>query len=85
MKTILLIMHMLNGEVVAVSTSIALNEWCSDVIDRMTYFEENPTYSKGNGQVWIHRKYKDKKVGAHYCTTMDGKSFVSYNGEIPND
>jgi len=83
MKTILLIMHMLNGEVVAVGTSLAINEWCSDAIDKLTYFEENPKYSENNGEVWIHRKYKGKKVLAHYCTSEDGKSFVTYNGELP--
>jgi hypothetical protein len=83
MKTILLIMHMLNGEVVAVGTSLAVNEWCSDAIDKITYFEKNPEYKENNGEVWIHRKHKGKKVLAHYCLSEDGKSFVTYNGELP--
>ena len=83
MKTILLIMHMLNGEVVAVGTSLAVNEWCSDAIDKITYFEKNPEYKENNGEVWIQIKYKGKKVLAHYFTSEDGNIFVTYNGELP--
>ena len=71
------------GEVWSLCSSLAVNEWCSDAIDKLTYFEENPNYSENNGEVWIHRKYKGKKVLAHYCTSEDGKSFVTYNGELP--
>tara|TARA_R100001244_G_scaffold132249_1_gene107696 strand:+ start:400 stop:681 length:282 start_codon:yes stop_codon:yes gene_type:complete len=79
MKTILLIMHMLSGDVAAVTTTLAVNQWCSDVVDKFTYFEENKNYKPGNGQVWINRKYKGHNVLAHYCISTDGKVMYSYN------
>lgn len=79
MKLVVLMIHLLNGEVSKIPAQLAVGHWCSDLIDKYTYFEENKNYKEGNGEVWIHRKHKGKIVFAHYCTSIDGKYFVSYN------
>ena len=83
MKTVMMILHLLNGEVAKVPVALAIGEWCSDKVDEHTQFVKNPNYKEGNGEVWIHRKYKDKIVWAHYCKTKDGKHFVHYNDGKP--
>ena len=77
MKTIMVFLHLLNGEVAKVPASIAINQCCSDVVDKITVFKENSDYTAGNGEVWIHRVYEDKKVWATYCKTKDEKEWVS--------
>ena len=79
MKTIMLIIHLLNGDVAKIPIVLAIGEWCSDKIDEHTKFIENPNYYEGSGEVWIHRYYKDKIVLAHYCLSMDGKYYINYN------
>jgi hypothetical protein len=79
MKTIMLIIHLLNGDVAKIPIVLAIGEWCSDKIDEHTKFIENPNYYEGSGKVWTHRYYKDKIVLTHYCLSMDGKYYINYN------
>ena len=79
MKTIMLIIHLLNGDVAKIPIVLAIGEWCSDKIDEHTKFIENPNYYEGSGKVWTHRYYKDKIVFMHYCLSMDGKYYINYN------
>ena len=66
MKTIMLIIHLLNGDVAKIPIVLAIGEWCSDKIDEHTKFIENPNYYEGSGKVWTHRYYKDKIVLTPY-------------------
>jgi len=79
MKTVMMILHLLNGDVAKIPIALAVGEFCSDQVDKHTKFIENKNYTPGNGQVWINRYYKDKIVYAHYCESMDGKFLISYN------
>ena len=79
MKLIMIILHLANGEVAKVPAQLALGEFCDDAVSKVTKFVENPKYEAGNGQVWIHRYYKDKIVVATYCESPDGKYYINYN------
>tara|TARA_Y100001951_G_scaffold14668_1_gene9915 strand:- start:1995 stop:2294 length:300 start_codon:yes stop_codon:yes gene_type:complete len=77
MKFVVVFLHLLNGEVAQATFSATLPYWqmktCSQMIDSVTRFEENPNYKAGNGQTWIYRKYKNNIVLLHYCKTDKGQ------------
>tara|TARA_S200002703_G_scaffold21945_1_gene18628 strand:+ start:153 stop:416 length:264 start_codon:yes stop_codon:yes gene_type:complete len=53
-------------------------EFCTDKSQEYITYVENPDYKEGNGQVWIHGTYNNKKILATYCKTLDRKRMVSY-------
>ena len=53
-------------------------EFCTDKAQEYITYVENPDYKEGNGQVWIHGTYNNKKIFAIYCKTLDRKRMVSY-------
>ena len=53
-------------------------EFCTDKAQEYITYVENPDYKEGNGQVWIHSIYNNKKIFATYCKTLDRKRMVSY-------
>ena len=53
-------------------------EFCTDKAQEYITYVENPDYREGNGQVWIHSIYNNKKIFATYCKTLDRKRMVSY-------
>ena len=69
MKTLMLVLYLINGGVAEVPIVLAVGEWCSDKIDEVT------TVNKEGNRIL----YKDQIVWAHYCMTMDGKYYVGYN------
>ena len=69
MKTLMLVLYLINGEVAEVPIVLAIGEWCSDKIDEVTTVNEEGT----------RILYKDQIVWAHYCITMDGQYYVGYN------
>ena len=79
MKVVIMVMHLLNGDVAKVPITLEVGEWCSDKIDEHTKFIENPNYYSGSGEVWINRYYKDQIVFLHYCISGDGKYYINYN------
>jgi hypothetical protein len=79
MEIIMIILHLANGEVAKIPAKLALGEFCSDKVEEITRFVENPNYEDGNGQVWVHRYYKDKIVFATHCESPDGKYLINYN------
>ena len=66
MKFVIVFLHLLDGNVAQATFSATYPLWnmptCSQMLEKVTYFEENPKYKAGNGETWIHRKYKDKIV-----------------------
>jgi hypothetical protein len=77
MKFVIVFLHLLDGNVAQATFSATYPLWnmptCSQMLEKVTYFEENPKYKSGNGETWIHRKYKDKIVGLSYCKTDKGE------------
>ena len=77
MKFVVVFLHLLNGEVAQATFSASLPYWqmqtCNQMVESITKFEENSNYQQGNGQTWIHRKYKDNIVVLHYCKTNKGQ------------
>ena len=69
MKTLMLVLCLINGEVAEVPIVLAIGEWCSDKIYKVTTVNEEGT----------RILYKDQIVWAHYCITMDGQYYVGYN------
>ena len=53
-------------------------EFCSDKVEAITTFMENPNYKSGNGEVWGYNTYNGNKVFATFCETVDRKYWVSY-------
>ena len=79
MKLIMIILHLANGEVAKVPAQLALGEFCSDKVEEIVKYVENPNYKDGNNQSWIHTYYKNKIVIASYCESPDGKYYINYN------
>ena len=48
-------------------------EFCTDKAQEYITYVENPDYEEGNGQVWIHGTYNNKKIFA----TSSSKPCVS--------
>jgi len=53
-------------------------EFCSDKVESIITYKENPNFTNGNGEVWIHQTYNNKKIFASYCITPDKEYYVTY-------
>jgi len=75
---IIITLMFIGGSFAEIPARLQPYEFCSDKVESIVTYKENPNYTDNNYDVWIHATYNDKKVFASYCTTPDKKYFVSY-------
>ena len=75
---VLITLMFIGGGFAEVSARLSPYEFCSDKVESIITYKENPNFSSGNGEVWIHQTYNNKKVFASYCTTPDKQYYVAY-------
>ena len=68
MKMILSLIVMLEGGGLGL-LKIESNEIlsCSLWIEKNIIYKENPLYTNGNNEVWIHSYYKKQRIVGHIC------------------
>mgnify|MGYP003129828559 FL=1 len=78
MKILIIFLSALNLEVVAiVKSELKPFEFCSDKAEEYVTYIENKGF-ENTGQPWVYGYVNNKKVGGHYCLTIDKKYLVSY-------
>ncbi len=75
---IIITLMFIGGSFAEIPARLQPYEFCSDKVESIVTYKENPNYTENNYAVWIHATYNGKKVFASYCTTPDRKYFVSY-------
>ena len=75
---VLITLMFIGGGFAEIPARLQPYEFCSDKAQEYITYIENPDYEEGNGQVWIHGTYNNKKIFATYCKTIDRKGMVSY-------
>jgi hypothetical protein len=79
MKTIILILWLINGNSVDVAININIGETCDDALYKVVKWKENPNYKPFSYEVWGYYTYNNKPIFAHTCMETNKINYFYYN------
>jgi len=67
MKTIILILFIINAQPIKVPVKINISESCEDAYYKMVIWKDNPNYKPGNYDIWGYYTYNNKPTFGYTC------------------